>query len=110
MKPPTDNLLDFISSQEHSDDQLDQVLQTYQAYHECHSESQTPTRQLNTHITYHVAQAKTKQSSFVDRGANAGLTGSDVRVLGTSPRKCTVTGVDSMLHKFKPIMVWSISS
>ena len=26
LEPPTDDLLDFISSQEHSDDQLDQVL------------------------------------------------------------------------------------
>ena len=32
LEPPTDDLLDFITSQEHSDDQLDQVLQTYQAY------------------------------------------------------------------------------
>ena len=57
LEPPTDDLLDFISSQEHSDDQLDQVLQTYQAYQESQSESPTPTRQLNTHITYHVAKA-----------------------------------------------------
>ena len=57
LEPPTDDWLDFISSQEHSDDQLDQVLQTYQAYQESQSEIQTPTRQLNTHITYHVAQA-----------------------------------------------------
>ena len=33
--------------------------------------------------------------SFVDRGANGGLTGSDVRVLNTSPRQCTVTGIDN---------------
>ena len=57
LEPPTDDLLDFISSQEHSDDQLDQILQTYQAYQEIQSECQTPIRQLNTHITYHVAQA-----------------------------------------------------
>ena len=57
VEPPTDDLLAFISSQEHSDDQLDQVLQTYQAYQESQSESQTPTRQLHTHITYHDAQA-----------------------------------------------------
>ena len=57
LEAPTDDLFDFISSQEHSDDQLDQVLQTYQAYQESQSESQTPTRPLNTHITYHVAQA-----------------------------------------------------
>ena len=38
LKPPTDDLLDFITSQEHSDDQLDQVLQTYQAYQQTQSE------------------------------------------------------------------------
>ena len=74
MEPPTDDLLDFISSHEYSDDQLDQVLQTYQAYQESQSESQTPTRQLNTHITYHVAQInQAKHGSVVDRGANGGL-------------------------------------
>ena len=53
LEPPTDDPLDFITSQDHSDDQLDQVLQTYQAY----QESQSPARQLNGQITYHVAQA-----------------------------------------------------
>ena len=48
-----DDLLDFINSQNHSLDQLDQVLQTYQTY----TESQSPTRQVKDHITYHVAQA-----------------------------------------------------
>ena len=68
----------------------------YQAYQESQCESQTPTMQLNAHITYHVAQAnQTKHGSLVDRGANGGLTGSDVRVLSTSPRKCTVTGIDN---------------
>ena len=31
LEPPEDDILEFITSQEHSDDQLDQVLQTYQA-------------------------------------------------------------------------------
>ena len=31
---------------------------------------------------------------FVDREANGGLAGSDVRVLSKSTRKCTVTGID----------------
>ena len=34
LDPPTDDILEFITSQDHSDDQLDQVLQTYQAYHQ----------------------------------------------------------------------------
>ena len=47
-------------------------------------------------ITYHVAQAnQAKHGSLVDWGANGGLAGSDVRVLSTSPRKCTGTGTDN---------------
>ena len=96
LEPPAHDLLDFITSQEHSEDQLDQVLQTYQAYHESQSDTETPHRQMNAHITYHVAQAKhTKHGSLVDRGANGGLAGSDLRVLSTSSRKCTVTGIDN---------------
>ena len=45
-----DDLLHFFNSQNHSDDQLDQVLPTYQTY----TESQSPTRQVNAHITYHL--------------------------------------------------------
>ena len=96
LEPPTDDILEFITSQGHSDDQLDQVLQTYQAYQQSQSETETPPRQMNAHITYHVAQAKqSKHGSFVDRGANGGLAGSDVRILSTSSRKCTVTGMDN---------------
>ena len=82
LEPPTDDLLDFITSQEHSEDQLDQVLQTYQAYQETQSETETPNRQMNAHITYHAAQAnQAKHGCLVDRGANGGLAGSDIRVL-----------------------------
>ena len=96
LEPPADDLLEFIISQEHSDDQLDQVLQTYQAYQEFQSDNEKPHTQINAHITYHVAQAQhAKHGSFVDRGANRGLAGSDVRILSTSPRKCTVTGIDN---------------
>ena len=56
LEPPTD------------DDQLDQVLQTYQAYQTSQSETEMPPRQMNAHITYHVAQAKqAKHGSLVDR-------------------------------------------
>ena len=88
LEPSTDDLLDFINSQEHPDDQFDQVLQTYQAYQQTQSETETPPRQMNDHITYHGAQAnQAKHGSLVDRGANGGLEGSDVRVLSTSSRK-----------------------
>ena len=41
-----------------------------------------PERRINHHFTYHVAQAsQAKLGSLVDRGANGGLAGSDVRIL-----------------------------
>ena len=76
LEPPADDLLDFITRQQHSDDQLDQI---YQASQQTQSETETPHRQMNAHITYHVAQAnQAKHDSSVDRGANGGLAGSDV--------------------------------
>ena len=96
LEPPTDDILKCITSQGHSDDQLDQVLQTYEAYQQSQSETETPPRQMNAHITYHVAQAKqAKHGSLVDRGANGGLAGSDVRILSTLSRKFTVTGIEN---------------
>ena len=87
-----DDLLDFINSQHHSDDQLDQFMQTYQTY----TEHQSPTRQVNAHFTYLDAQAnQAMHQSFGDRGANGGLAGSDVRVLKTSHRQCTVIGINN---------------
>ena len=89
---PDDPILDFVNSQCHSSEDLDQALQAYQAY-------QIPCPQdftINHHFTYHVAQASlAKYGSLVDRGANGGLAGSDVRILSRSSRKCTVTGIDS---------------
>ena len=99
LEPPMDDLLHFINSQNHSDDQLDQVLQIYQTY----TQNQSPTRQVNAHITYHVAQANQAiHHSFVDRGANGGLAGSDVRVLNTFSRQCTVIGINN--HKL-PVLI-----
>ena len=56
----------------------------------------TPERSINHRFTYHIAQAsQAKHGSLVDRGANGGLAGSDVRILSRSSRKCTVTGIDN---------------
>ena len=95
---PDDPILDFVNSQCHSSEDLDQVLQAYQAYQvPCPQDSTlTPERSINRHFTYHIAQAsQAKHGSLVDRGANGGLAGSDVRILSRSSRKCTVTGIDS---------------
>ena len=95
---PDDPILDFVNSQCHSSDDLDQALQAYQAYQvPCLQDStMTSERSFNHHFTYHIAQAsQAKHGSLVDRGANGGLAGSDVRILSRSSRKCTVTGIDS---------------
>ena len=95
---PDDPILDFVNSQCHSAEDLDQALQAYQAYQvPCPQDStMTPERSINHHFTYRVAQAsQAKHGSLVDRGANGGLCGSDVRILFRSSRKYTVTGIDS---------------
>ena len=95
---PDDPILDFVNSQSHSSEDLDQALQAYQAYQvPCSQDStMTPERSINHHFTYHIAQAsQAKHGSLVDRGANGGLAGSDVRILSRSSNKCTVTGIDS---------------
>ena len=95
---PDDPILGFVNSQCHNSEDLDQALQAYQAYQvPCpHDPTMTPERTINHHFTYHVAQAsQAKHGSLVDRGANGGLDGSDVRIFSRSSRKCTVTGIDS---------------
>ena len=94
---PDDPILDFVNSQCHSSEDLDQALQAYQAFQLPSPQDSTklPERTINYHFTYHIAQASQAQyGSLVDRGANGGLAGSDVRILSRSSRKCTVTGID----------------
>ena len=44
----------------------------------------TPERSINHHFTYHIGPvSQAKHGSLVDRGANGGLAGSDVRILSS---------------------------
>ena len=93
-----DPILDFVNSQCHHSEDLDEGLQAYQAYQVLCPQDSTmcPERTINHHFTYHVAQAsQAKHGSLVDRGAYGGLAGSDVRILSRFSRKCTVTDIDS---------------
>ena len=94
--------LNIVNSQCHNSKDLDQALQAYQAYQVPSPQDSTitPERSISHHFTYHIAQAsQAKHKSLVDRGANGGLAGSDVRILSRSSRKFTVTGIDS--HELK---------
>ena len=55
---PDDPILDFVNSQCHSSEDLDQALQASQAYQVPCSQDSTPApeRNINHHYTYHVAQ------------------------------------------------------
>ena len=55
---PDDPILDFVNSQCHSYEDLDQAVQAYQAYQvPCPQDStMTPVRSINHHFTYHIAQ------------------------------------------------------
>ena len=79
------------------EEDMNNALQAYNVMTSPTSDA-TPQRSINSvhiHLFYHVAQAKEAQhGSLVDRGANGGLAGSDVRVLSKSSRKCTVIGID----------------
>ena len=95
---PDDPILDFVNSQCHNSEDLDQALQAHQVYKVPFLQDSTtiPERTICHHYTYHVSQAsEAKHGSLVDRGGNGGLAGSDVRILSRSSRKCTVTGIDS---------------
>ena len=95
---PGDPILNFVNSQCHNSEDLDQASQAYQACQvPCPHDSITiPERTINHHYTYHVPQAsQAKHGSLVDRGVNGLLAGSDVRILSRSSRKCTNTGIDS---------------
>ena len=93
----SDPILDYIKSQHHQEADMNNALHAYTVM-TSPTLDVTPQRSFNsvhTHLFYHIAQAKQAQhGSLVDRGANGGLEGSDVRVLYKSSRKCTVTGID----------------
>ena len=84
---PDDPVLDFVNRQCHKSEELDQALLAYQAYQvPCPQDStMIPERTINHYFTYDVAKAsQAKLGSLVDRGANGGLAGSDVRILSRS--------------------------
>ena len=90
-------ILDYINSQHHQEEDMNNALQAYNVM-ASPTPADTPQQSINlvhTHLFYHVAQAKQAQhGSLVDRGADGGLAGSDMRILYKSSRKCTVTGID----------------
>ena len=56
--------------------------------------SHESSRQIQTHQRYVFARVNQSNHHLIDRGANGGLAGTDMRVIHTTPRKTNIVGID----------------
>ena len=56
--------------------------------------SHDSSRQIHTHQRYAFARVNQANHHHIDRGANGGLAGADMRVIHTTPRKINIVGID----------------
>ena len=56
--------------------------------------SHESSRQIQTHRRYIFARVNQSNHHLIDRGANGGLAGADMRVIQTTPRKINIFGID----------------
>ena len=56
--------------------------------------SHESSRQIQTHQRYVFAGVNQTNHQLIDRGANGGLAGADMRVIHTTPRKINIVGID----------------
>ena len=119
----SDPILDYINSQHHQEEDMNNALQAYNVMTSPTSDV-TPQRSINSvhiHLFYHIAQAKQAQhGSLVDRGANGGLAGSDSEscpnplgnalLLVLTNTRSMVWTMCNVLHWSTPTMAMSTSS
>ena len=65
--------------------------------------SHESSRQIQTHQRYVFARVNQSNHHLIDRGANGGLAGADMRVIHTTPRKINIVGIDD--HEFTGLNV-----
>ena len=56
--------------------------------------SHESSRQIQTHQRYVFVRVNQSNHHLIDRGANGGLAGADMRVIHTTPRKINIVGID----------------
>ena len=56
--------------------------------------SHASSRQIQTHQRYIFARVNQSNHHLIDRGANGGLAGADMRAIHTTPRKINIVGID----------------
>ena len=65
--------------------------------------SHESSRQIQTHQRYVFARVNQTNHQLIDRGANGGLAGADMRVIHTTPRKINIVGIDN--HELRSLNV-----
>ena len=66
--------------------------------------STTKTRKANTHVIYRVSSHNSKNDvSLVDRGANGGVAGDDIRIISRTHRNVIIQGIDN--HQINDIPI-----
>ena len=65
--------------------------------------SHESSRQIQTHQRYVFARVNRSNHHLIDRGANGGLAGADMRVIHTTPRKINIVGIDD--HELRGLNV-----
>ena len=95
----SDALLSLLMSQDDEEQaSLANVLSAYAAKRgKSNGFSPPSTKQIKFNVVYRVSNhdSKPRSASLIDRGANGGLAGNDVKVISTSSRKVDVAGLDN---------------
>jgi len=85
LEPPPNTLQDMMMGRPIDENNID-----YQQEYQHHR------WEMGFHSTYHVFKTKaTPIGTLIDRGANGGLAGADVKVLSRTGRKVTISGIDN---------------
>ena len=64
------------------------------SYANRHISSHASSRQIQAHQRYVFARVNQSNHHLINRGANGGLAGADMRVIRTTPRKINIVGID----------------
>ena len=83
------------SSQDEPTEESPHGTSTQTLVNKCLAESGIdPDLKIQTHQRYVFARVNQTNHQLIDRGANGGLAGADMRVLHTTPRKINIIGID----------------
>ena len=105
LQPDKNNITTFLPNQHHPGD-LRNVLSSSMSNNDVISTNKAKPSEINVSISYTVSKTNTeRKGSLVDRGANGGLAGNDIRIIckHNPPRYIDVSGLDN--HQVKDLEI-----